>query len=59
MARSETLLYVKLQLGIEVSWIKVNPAGAKFQEIVAVYVSINKSGYVVRQRHTNEEINYL
>ena len=41
MARSETPLYVKFQLGIEVSWIEVNPAGAKFLEIVAVYVSIN------------------
>ena len=46
MARSDTLLYVKFQYGLEVSWLGINPTGAKFLEMVAVYVNINKYGYV-------------
>lgn len=42
VARSETLLYVKLQPGLETP----NPAGAKFLEMVAAYVNINKYGFV-------------
>ena len=32
---------------MEVSWPKINPAGATYLEMVAVYVNINKYGYVV------------
>ena len=35
------LLYVKFQPGLEVSWLGINLAGAKFLEMVAVYVNIN------------------
>ena len=48
VARSETLLYVKFQPGLEVSWLGINPAGAKFLEMVPVYVNINKNGYIGR-----------
>ena len=36
VAQSEMLLYVKFQCGLEVSWLGINPAGAKFLEIVEV-----------------------
>ena len=39
VAQSEMLLYVKFQCGLEVSWLGINPAGAKFLEIVEVYVN--------------------
>ena len=51
------LLYVKFQPGIEVNWLEVNLAGAKFLEIVAVHVTINNYGYVVW--HIEEKISYL
>ena len=47
VARSETLLYVKFQSSLEVSWLGINPAGAKFLEMVAVYININKYGYLL------------
>ena len=41
VAWSEMLLYVKFQPGLEVSWLGINLAGAKFLEMVTVYVNIN------------------
>ena len=46
VARSETLLYVKFQPCLEVSWLGINSAGAKFLEMVALYVNTNNYGYV-------------
>ena len=39
-------LYVKFQPNLEVTWLGINPAGANFLEMVAVYVNINKYVYV-------------
>ena len=47
VAWSETLLYVKFQ-PLEVSWLGINPAGAKFLEMIAVYLNCNKYGYAIR-----------
>lgn len=41
VAWSETL-YVKFEPSLEVNWSGINPEGAKFLEMVAVYVNINK-----------------
>ena len=46
VARSEALLYVRFQPGLEVSWFSIKPADAKSLKMVAVYVNINKYGYV-------------
>ena len=46
LAQSETLLNVKFQPSLEVRLLGINPTGAKFVEMVAVYVNINKYRYV-------------
>ena len=39
-------LEVKFQSDLEVSWLGINPAGAKVLEMEAVYVNIEKYGFV-------------
>ena len=46
VARSEALLYVRFQPGLEESWLGIKMADAKSLKMVAVYVNINKYGYV-------------
>ena len=43
----ETLLYVKFQPSLELSWPETNPAGAKFSEMVVAHMNFNKYGYDV------------
>ena len=45
-AQSETSLYVKFYPSLGGNWLGINPTGATFLEMVAVYVNINKYGYV-------------
>ena len=59
VARSETLLYVKFQPALEVMWLGINPAGARFLKMVAVYVNINKYRGVRRMINANEKISYV
>ena len=53
------MLYVKFSASLEVSWLGINPAGAKYFKMVAVYINSNKYGFVGWLRHANEKISYL
>ena len=46
LAGKSNFVYGMLKFLQEISWLGIFRAGAKFLEVVAVYVNINKYGYV-------------